>query len=348
MTSNRKKLLLVGSTISPVHLKNYYHLIKDYFDEILVVTNYPIDFCKYEIVDFSIKQPFKIPGNIKSFRRIINAFNPDLIHVHQANSCAYITAKANQGKYPLVLTIWGSDVLLLPQRGFLFKYMVKYSLKRADAITADANYIASVIQDLGIRKEINVANFGIDLDQIIIPPKENIIYSNRLHNELYNIDQVIIGFRDFVKEFPEWKLIIGGNGKKTEDLKKLAKNSLPVNSYECIGFVDKDENQRQYLRAKIWISVPRSDGTAISLLEAMAYGCIPVVSDLPANNEWITDGLNGCVVRDGITNALKKASTLSITEVQEINSKIIETKATKKVNKAVFESIYDKIIKAGN
>lgn len=345
ITSNRKKLLLVGSTISPVHLKSYYHLVKDYFDEILIVTNCPIDFCKYEIVDFSVKRPFRIAGNIKSFRRIMNSFNPSVIHVHQANSCAYITTKANQKKYPLVLTIWGSDVLLLPQKGFIFKYLVKYSLKRADAITADANYIGSVIQKLGVRKEINVANFGIDLGQVIIPPKENIIYSNRLHNELYNIDQVINSFSDFVKEFPQWKLIVGGNGKKTEDLKKLAKNCLPENSYEFIGFVDKEENQRQYLRAKIWISIPSSDGTAISLLEAMTYGCVPVVSDLPANSEWITEGVNGCIVRDGIVQGLREAAGLPIAKVQEINSKIIQAKATKKVNKAIFESIYDRIIR---
>jgi glycosyltransferase involved in cell wall biosynthesis len=41
-----------------------------------------------------------------------------------------------------------------------------------------------------------------------------------------------------------------------------------------------------------------SDGTSVSLLEAMAAGCVPVLSDLPANREWVVDGLNGFLVSD--------------------------------------------------
>jgi glycosyltransferase involved in cell wall biosynthesis len=339
-----KTLLLIGSTKGSVHVKNYYNLIKDYFDEILIVSNYSIDFCESKTVNFSLTNPLKVLRSIKQLRKIINEYNPSVIHVHQANSFAYITAKANKSNIPLVLTTWGSDVLILPQKGFLYKHIAKYSVKKADYITADANFMVDAIKKLGVKKEVLLANFGIDYNEIIIPQKENIIYSNRLHNDLYNVDKIIEAFAGFVKDNPSWKLVVGASGSNTDALKKLAKDILPSNSFEFIGFVDKDENKRQYLRAKIWISIPSSDGTAISLLEAMGYGCIPVLSDLPANKEWVLDMDNGCIVKESVLDSIKSALTLSLQQVQEKNKKIIINKATKQVNKTKFESLYDSVI----
>ena len=46
--------------------------------------------------------------------------------------------------------------------------------------------------------------------------------------------------------------------------------------------------------------VPRSDSVSVSVLEAMGHGCIPLLSDLPANRELVRDGVNGLVVPDGV------------------------------------------------
>lgn len=340
-----KKLLLVGSTEGSVHVKNYFELIKDYFDEILIVSGNEIDYCNHITVDFSLKTPIKIIKSINQLKKIIADFSPTLIHAHQANSYAYLVARANHKDIPFVVTTWGSDVLILPKKGGLYKHIVKYSLSNANYITADAKFMIKAIERLGIAKEVILANFGIDYEDIVIPEKENIIYSNRLHNDLYNIDKIISAFSIFVKDNPSWKLVIGANGSNTEKLKEQAKNKLPENSYEFIGFVDKEENKRQYLRAKIWVSVPSSDGTAISLLEAMGYGCIPVVSNLPANKEWITDKKNGIVAGFNLEDDLDKALNLKLKDLQDLNKNIIINKATKKANKAIFEGIYDQIIK---
>ena len=45
--------------------------------------------------------------------------------------------------------------------------------------------------------------------------------------------------------------------------------------------------------------MPRSDSVSVSVLEAMAHGCIPLLSDLPANRELVRDGANGLIVPDG-------------------------------------------------
>jgi len=339
-----KKLILVGASKDSVHLKNYYNLVKNCFDDILILTNSTIDYCNFKIIDFSLNKPLKIVKSIKIVRQIIFDYNPSIIHIHQANSYAYITLKANQKKIPTVLTTWGSDVLILPNKGGVYKYIVKFNLKTANYITADAVYMSNSIQKLIGKKEVLIANFGINYNEIKIPIKENIIYSNRLHNKLYNIDKIIAGFYEFLKQNPDWKLILGGNGRLTKELKELAKSILPKESYEFVGFVDAEKNQEYYLRSKIWVSIPSSDGTAISLLEAMGYGCIPVVSDLPANLEWINSGENGIVVSNSVQQSFRNALLLDIEKIQQKNKTLILNKATKEVNNKKFVSIYNKII----
>lgn len=340
-----KKLLLIGSCGNSVHVKNYFNLIAGYFDEVLVVSDSKVDFSPHRIIDFSLKNPRSVFQNIKKLRGIMLQFSPTVVHVHQANSYAYITSRANKGRFPQVLTTWGSDVLILPNRGKLYKHIVSYSLRKSDYVTADAKFMAKAIQKLS-KKEVLIANFGIEFKAEVLPKKKNYIYSNRLHNPLYRVDKIIEGFSHFVKKNPTWKLILGANGSLTEGLKKEASDLLPTNSYEFIGFVNQEENKRRYLEAKIWVSFPESDGTAISLLEAMGYGCIPVVSDLPANKEWIQHGENGIIISESISDSFQKALSLNLELVQQLNRQQIENQATKKVNRAKFVNLYNQIIHA--
>ena len=339
------KLLLIGPSTNPIHLTNFYDLIKDYFDEILVVSSGEFELCQNIKMDFSLSNPLKLAKNIKKLRKIIIDFSPSIIQVHQANSFAFITSVANNGRYPQVLTTWGSDVLLLPKKNLFYKRLVAYSLKKSDYLTANANYMIEAIHKL-VNKPVLLLNYGIDYQGIELPiKKEKIIYSNRLLNPIYRTDDIIIGFAEFVKKNPDWKLLIAGNGTEEEKLKKLADSVLPKDSFSFVGFVKSDINKQNYLKSYIWISNPISDGTAISLYESMGYGCISVTSDLPATKEVITNDKNGVIAIKGISEGLERAIKMILEEVQKINKEIIITTATKEVNKKKITDLYDEIIK---
>jgi glycosyltransferase involved in cell wall biosynthesis len=62
-----------------------------------------------------------------------------------------------------------------------------------------------------------------------------------------------------------------------------------------------------YRVADVCLSVPSSDGTSVALLEAMATGRPVVVSDIPANREWVTEGESGVLVPPGDAPALSDA-----------------------------------------
>lgn len=340
-----RRLLLIGSTQSDVHLRNYYGLIKGTFDEVLLVSGTKVDFCECKQLHFGLKNPIALRKTVRSLRSIIDDFSPSVIHVHQANVYGYVTALANKRKIPQILTIWGSDVLLLPNKNFVFKHIVKKALRGAHSITADAAFIGKKVTSLIGEHNFTVANFGIDLPNITldISKKEKIVYSNRLHAPLYNIDAIIRGFIKFREQHPDWKLIIGGSGPLTEELKSIAAQ-LPDEAYSFIGFVDYETNMEYYQRASIFISIPSSDGTSISLLEAMACGTIPVLSNLPANKEWVDSGKNGIIVEKDLFSSLEAALKLNAESVAKENQLIIDQKATKNSNRAVFIDLYKQLL----
>ncbi len=56
--------------------------------------------------------------------------------------------------------------------------------------------------------------------------------------------------------------------------------------------------------ADLYISPSHVDGSSVSLMEALACGIPCLVSDIPANKEWVTEGENGWLFPDGDADAL--------------------------------------------
>lgn len=340
-----KKLLLIGT--NTIHTYNFLNLVSDYFDSVLVITNEKrkgIDL-PVKIVDFrlTVKNILSTPKRIK---KIISEFNPTVVHIHQANSVAFFSNLAMRNSdIPRVLTTWGSDILILPSKSFLLKQMVRYNLKKADAITSDSTFMAKEIGRIQpSSKPVLIANFGIGIEPPQDIEKEKVIYSNRLHKPLYRIDSIIDAFRKLKKNdlYNDWKLVIAATGEESEKLKEKVR-SENISSVEFIGWVDAKTNAYWYAKSSFWVSVPYSDATSISLLEAMACGSIPVVSDLPANREWIDDGKNGFIVKDVSGNFLTEVVQKNFENAAAINSVIIEKNGTKAANKAKFIELYKQL-----
>ena len=167
--------------------------------------------------------------------------------------------------------------------------------------------------------------------------------ANRMHESLYQIDQIISQLAEFLSKNSDWKLHIAASGTQTEKLRQLAEEKLPKGSFQFLGFQAGKDNQQNYLRSTIYVSIPTTDGTSISLLEALAYGSLPIVSDLPANREWIEDGVNGIISSGDLSKDVERLLLMDSSSVQERNKTIIDQKATKDSNRKKFSAIYEAI-----
>ncbi len=65
------------------------------------------------------------------------------------------------------------------------------------------------------------------------------------------------------------------------------------------GRLSQAQQPAYYHAADLYVSPSHSDGSSISLLEAMACGRTVLVSDIPSNREWVEDGMNGRLFVDG-------------------------------------------------
>lgn len=341
-----KKLLIIGS--NSVHTFNYIELISGYFDDVLLVTNKqnPDSTIPQVIADFHYNFNSFL-ATPKKIREVVDNYKPTHIHVHQANSYAFFTARALGKGQNMYLTAWGSDILLLPKKNFFWKKIVQYSLNRFSFFTADSQEVADEINKLiSVQNPVLVANFGIEIHEYSTE-KQNVIYSNRLHKPLYRVNKVIEAFYRFLQTNPSenWRLVIGAVGTETDKLKEMAKELGIENQVEFIGWVDAEINRNWYAKSKFWISLPESDATSISLLEAMAYGCVPVVSDLPSNKEWIKNGENGFIVRDLEKEYLSDMLIVNLEKAININKERILKDGTKEANRKKFIHLYEQVRK---
>ncbi|MFO8129937.1 MAG: glycosyltransferase [Bacteroidales bacterium] len=340
-----KKLLLIGN--NTIHTAGFLEMAGSLVDEVMVLTNRETGHIRWEkmqTVDLSVRKIHSIPSSIRKIRSVIKAFDPDVIHVQQAGTEAWLAVKANNGMKPLVVSALGSDILLTPGKGRLFRKMTKEILKKAEVIICDSAYVAYVIHSLagdGCCPRVEIIHPGTELPKDL-PEKEKMIYSNRMHHDLYRIDQIIRAFADFCKarEKESWKLVIAGSGPQTVTLKGLTDKLKMDGKVEFTGWVDRQKNMDFYRRAMIYVSNPVSDATSVGLLEAMAAGCVPVLSNLPANHEWVIDGYNGVICEHICGTSFRKALSLDGRKISRINREILAGKADKHKNREKYLAIY--------
>jgi L-malate glycosyltransferase len=350
-----KKLLIIGS--NTIHTFNFIELIRDEFEQIFLVTDNDNAGLKYNVegihrICFSLRNPIRFFRGIKKLRWLIEDYNPDIIHSLQitTNSLQVLLANRKTGK-PAVYTALGSDVLYTPESGMLYSMMVKYILRQGRYFTADAHYMADIMDSLaGEKKDTLVANFGALINENLNTDKQNIIYSNRQLKSLYRIDKIVQAFARFLMSSGDksWKLIVAADGDRRKELTGMIGQLGISQQVEFTGWLTKEENDMNYAKARFYVSVPESDGTSISLLEAMGYGCIPILSDLPSNREWVENGVNGMIVAnldsDFISEALKIDTNRAIAQ----NKNIIDARGTKDVNRRKFIQFYEKMLAGAN
>lgn len=102
--------------------------------------------------------------------------------------------------------------------------------------------------------------------------KENIIlYVGRLTLTEKRVDRVISVWRQISAALPEWRLEILGDGP---DRAKLEESAAELTRITFRGFQTPAE---YYARAKILLLTSDFEGFPMTLIEAMAAGCVPVV-----------------------------------------------------------------------
>ena len=101
-----------------------------------------------------------------------------------------------------------------------------------------------------------------------------------------------------------------------EEMSDAIKLELESTGVKFIKPLSNESLRKLFPDYGVYISASKSDGTSISLLEAMEANRICLVSDFPSNTEIIVDGKNGFLFENGNPESLKQ----KIVEIQTLTS----------------------------
>ncbi len=254
-----------------------------------------------------------VPSLVRAVQSIVRRVEPDVIHAGPMHQGAFLTAMANA--HPFVSMSWGSDLLAGARHG-LSRMTARFTLTRSDAFLADCQAVRERAIELGMAAErIVTFPWGVDLKQFS-PEGDGalrsqldwqdafVLVSTRAWEPLYGVDILVRAFLEALKMDESLRLLLLGGGSQKTTLERMIRDAGALQKVHLLARVDEAELPGYYRSADIYLSASHSDGSSVSLLEAMACGLPVLVSDIPGNREWVQQDVNGWLFPDGNVDAL--------------------------------------------
>ncbi|NMB89106.1 MAG: glycosyltransferase [Chloroflexi bacterium] len=249
-----------------------------------------------------------------SLNKIIKDIRPDVIHAGPIQTAAYQAART--GFRRLVSMSWGSDLLVDAGRDTAMRRKTRYALQRSSVLIADCQAVQQKAAEFGFPPErVVIFPWGVDLEHF--SPQEGsplrsrlgwqqafVLISVRSWEPIYGVDVLVRAFARAAQDAPELRLILAGGGSQEGLLRQaLADYGVTERVHFC-GQVSNRSLVDYYRASDLYLAASHSDGSSVSLMEAMACGLPALVSDIPGNREWVTAGRNGWLFRDGSEDEL--------------------------------------------
>jgi glycosyltransferase involved in cell wall biosynthesis len=248
---------------------------------------------------------------------------------------------------------WGYDLIHDANRNWIWRLVTRYTLKHSDVMIGDCNTIRQLAISYGMPDErIVTFPWGIDLRKFTPAPGNDTqnhgisgaknppftLLSTRGWEPIYGVDVIAKAFVLAARQHPELHLLMLGNGSLSAELRQAFINGGVQDQVLFPGQVSQSDLPRMYRSTDLYVSASHSDGSSISLLEAMACGLPAIVSDIPGNREWITHGKNGWLFSDGNVDALAQAILDAVKEQDKLPEmglaarKLVEQRADWEMN----------------
>lgn len=175
-------------------------------------------------------------------------------------------------------------------RGFLYKVQSALATLLAERINCCS--VAAYKGYSGFVKAIkkncfSVITNGVDFDRLL--QHCNISYRH-FSKTLLCIGRMIplknhVFLINLMKELPDYRLILIGEEDAQGKIRKLTQEYGITNRVEFTGLISRDDVFKKLNDAAIYVSPSKIEGMPVGVLEAMAAGLIPVLSDIEPHKE---------------------------------------------------------------
>jgi glycosyltransferase involved in cell wall biosynthesis len=249
--------------------------------------------------------------------------------------------------------------------------VTRYTLKHSAFFTSDANVTRDKAVVFGMNPEkIVIFPWGTDIDHFI--PKQDggrktrgrkpssvvhrprskatTLFCSRTWESIYGVDVLAKAFVKVANRNLNMNLILLGGGSQGAHIRQILINGGVMDRVHFGGQMGQRDLPRWYHMADMYISPSHVDGSSVTLMEALASGLPCLVSDIPGNREWIEDGVNGWLFRDGDVDDLAEKISFAVKNrrsfkmIGEAARKTAEQKADWKKNFGKLLKAYDHVV----
>ena len=302
-----------------------------------------------------------VPRLLRDLKRVIKEINPDLIHAGPIQTCAFLAVLS--GFHPILTMSWGFDLMQDAERNPWMKWVTSYTLKRSTFFTSDAEITRDKAIAYGMNPDRTVVfPWGVDLKhfsagQLSVGKKtQNVrrksftLFCNRSWESRYGVDVLAKAFVKVANQREDVNLLLLNGGSQANVIRQILMNGGVLDRVQFGGQVSQRDLPRWYHMADLYISPSHVDGSSVSLMEALACGLPALVSDIPANQEWVSEGVNGWLFPDGNADILAEkilaviAQRTNLTQISRAARRSAEERADWKKNFAKLLEAYEQTI----
>lgn len=251
-------------------------------------------------------QPHTGGGNASLLRQLprlagwLKQVDADWINPHYLTShgtMAWLAKRLWGLRGRLVGSAWGSDILVTPTQSRLVAAVTRRVLRACVLCTSDSQHMAQRMRALGAH-EVMVFPFGLQVLPDAPKAKDpTLFFANRGLEPIYEPARVLAQFAALAGA--DDRLVVANDGSLRAALQQQVHDMGLAGRVQFVGRLDASTQAGYYANARWYLSLPQSDSVAVSVLEALAHGCLPLLSDLPANCELVQHGINGLIVPAG-------------------------------------------------
>ena len=151
-------------------------------------------------------------------------------------------------------------------------------------------------------------NFEADVsraaDRSEEPGPIRLAYVGRFENTQKRIADVVAIARQLSSEGVAFKFDLVGDGEEMPFVREQLSDLIAEGSVRIHGWLPSEKVIEKLRESEVFVLASAYEGFCISLIEAIANGCAPVVTDIESGNkQLVEDGVNGFVVPVGDIDA---------------------------------------------
>ncbi len=293
-----------------------------------------------------------LPRLTLNFKHLTQKLKPDLIHAGPIQTCAFLAALS--GFRPILTMSWGYDLVMDADKSAWMKWVTRYTLKRSAFFVSDANISRNKAVEFGMNPaKTMIFPWGTDIEHFTPKPfkpsslKPFTLFCSRTWEPIYGVGVLAKAFVKVASKNPNVNLILLGGGSQGGKIRQILINGGVLDQVHFGGYISQADLPRWYHMADLYISPSHVDGSSVTLMEALASGLPCLVSDIPGNKEWIEDGVNGWLFRDGDADDLA-AKILDVIKNRELFTKIGEAARKTAEEKADWKKNFGKLLESYN